>query len=59
MCAGKAKSIYLTVCPANDPCKRVLNKMFFDAKALRDYVATDEFKLKYPAEEFTFHKETY
>lgn len=56
--AGKAKSVYLTVCPKGK-LQSVLNKVFFDAKSLRDYMATDEFKAKYPAEEFTIHKETY
>lgn len=57
--AGKAKSVFLTVCPISDPCKRVLNKMFFDAKGLREFIATEEFKTKYPADQFTLHKETY
>lgn len=56
--AGKAKSLYLTVCPVGQ-LKSVLSKVFFDAKALRDYIGTDEFKAKYPADQFTIHRETY
>ena len=57
--AGKAKSVYLTVTPKGSPCKRVLSKEFFDAKACRDYLATEEFKAKYPADQFDIVKETY
>ena len=56
--AGKAKSVYLTVCP-NGKLQSVLSKVFFDAKGLREYIATEEFKAKYPADQFTIHKETY
>lgn len=56
--AGKAKSCYLTVLPKGE-LKRVLNKMFFDAKSMRDYMATEEFKETYPADKFDFVKETY
>jgi hypothetical protein len=33
--------------------------VFFDAKSFNDYVKTDEFKAKWPAEEFDIVKETY
>jgi hypothetical protein len=56
--AGKAKSCYLTVCPKGK-LQSVLRKVFFDAKALRDYIASDEVKAKFPESEYTFHKETY
>jgi hypothetical protein len=56
--AGKAKSVYLTVCP-NGKLQSVLRKVFFDAKALREFMSTDDFKEKYPVEEYTIHKETY
>lgn len=56
--AGKAKSIYLTVTPIGT-LKSVLNKVFFDAKALREYLASEEFKTKYPADQFTIYKDTY
>ena len=56
--AGKAKSVYLTV-SLNGTYKTVFNKVFFDAKALNDYIKTDEFKAKWPATEYTVSKETY
>lgn len=56
--AGKAKSIYLTVCPKNSHMS-VFKKVFFEAKSYHDYVKTEEFKSKYPAEEFDIVKETY
>jgi hypothetical protein len=56
--AGKAKSIYLTVCPKNSHMS-VFKKVFFEAKSYNDYVKTEEFKLKYPIEEFDIVKETY
>lgn len=56
--AGKAKSVYLTVCPIGK-LQSVLNKVFFDAKALREFIGSDDFKEKYPLESFTIHKETY
>ena len=55
---GKAKSVYLTVVPTVE-LKAVFRKTFFDAKSLREYVATEEFKEKYPAEKFALIKETY
>ena len=54
--AGKAKSIYLTVCPKNSHMS-VFKKVFFEAKSYNDYVKTEEFK--YPTEEFDIVKETY
>jgi hypothetical protein len=56
--AGKAKSIYLTISPKGT-FTSVFKKMFFEAKSYNDYVKTEEFKLKYPAEEFDIVKETY
>jgi hypothetical protein len=56
--AGKAKSVYLTINPKGT-FKTVFHKMFFDAKSYNDYVKTDEFKAKWPAEEFDIVKETY
>ena len=58
MCAGKAKSVYLTVTPIGK-LQSVLTKMFFDAKALREYIDTEEFKAKYPSDQFTIVRETY
>jgi hypothetical protein len=56
--AGKAKSVYLTVNPKGE-FKTVFQKVFFDAKAYNEYVKSDEFKAKWPAEQFDFVKETY
>lgn len=56
--AGKAKSIYLTILPKGKHMS-VFKKMFFDAKGYNEYVKTDEFKAKWPAEEFDIIKETY
>ncbi len=56
--AGKAKSVYLTINPKGT-FKTVFSKVFFDAKAYNEYVKTDEFKAKWPAEEFDFVKEIY
>ena len=56
--AGKAKSVYLTVTPKGK-LQSVFTKVFFDAKACRDYVATEEFKEKYPTELYDIFKETY
>ena len=57
--AGKAKSIYLTVSTHKEPHKAVFRKMFFDAKSLKEYTSTDEFKAKYPLTEYQLYKETY
>jgi hypothetical protein len=56
--AGKAKSIYLTITLKGDH-KAVFRKMFFDAKAYNEYVRSEEFKTKWPADEYTLVKETY
>jgi len=56
--AGKAKSVYLTINPKGTH-KTVFHKVFFDAKSFNEYVKTDEFKAKWPAEEFNIVKETY
>ena len=56
--AGKAKSVYLTINPKGE-FKTVFNKVFFDAKAYNEYVKSDEFKAKWPTEQFDFVKETY
>ena len=56
--AGKAKSIYLTILPKGKHMS-VFKKVFFDAKAYNEYVKTDEFKAKWPKEEFDIVKETY
>ena len=56
--AGKAKSVYLTVCPKGTH-KSVLHKMFFEAKTYNEFVKSEEFKQKYPADQFDIIKETY
>jgi len=56
--SGKAKSIYLTINPKGQ-FKTVFHKVFFDAKAYNAYVNTDEFKARWPAEQFDIIKETY
>jgi len=56
--AGKAKSVYLTINPKGT-FTTVFHKIFFNAKDYNDYVNTDEFKAKWPKEEFDLVKETY
>jgi hypothetical protein len=56
--AGKAKSVYLTV-NKKGSFKTEFTKVFFDAKSYNEYVNSDEFKAKWPAEEFNIVKETY
>jgi len=56
--AGKAKSVYLTVTPKGS-LTSVFRKMFFDAKAYNEFVKTEEFKEKYPADKFQILKEIY
>ena len=56
--AGKSKSVYLTVTPKGK-LMSVFRKVFFDAKSFNDYVKTEEFKQKYPKEEYEILKEIY
>ena len=56
--AGKAKSVYLTITKKGS-MKTEFSRMFFDAKAYNDYIKTDEFKAKWPVEEYTIVKEVY
>ena len=56
--AGKAKSVYLTITKKGE-MKTEFKKMFFDAKSYNEYVKSDEFKTKWPAEKFDIVKETY
>jgi hypothetical protein len=56
--AGKVKSIYLTIYQKGT-FKTALHKIFFDAKAYNEYVKTEEFKTKWPADQFDIVKETY
>ena len=56
--AGKAKSVYLTITKKGS-MKTEFTKVFFDAKSFNDYVKSEEFKAKWPAEEYNIIKETY
>ena len=56
--AGKAKSCYVSV-TSNETRKTVLNKMFFVAKDMNTFVNSEEFKAKYPADQYTVSKEIY
>ena len=55
---GKAKSIYLSVIPKGSYMS-VFKKMFFDAKSYNEYIKSEEFKTKWPKEQFDIVKETY
>jgi len=56
--AGTAKSVYLTI-NKKGSFKTEFTKVFFNAKDYNEYVKTEEFKAKWPAEEYTIVKETY
>ena len=57
--AGKAKSVYLTILPKGQLRPTILHKVFFDAKGYNEFVNTEDFKAKYPKEQFDIVKETY
>jgi hypothetical protein len=57
--AGKAKSVYLTILPRGQLRPTILHKVFFDARGYNDYVRSEEFKLKYPPDQFDIVKEVY
>ncbi len=56
--AGKAKSCYLTV-TAKGSLKTIFHKIFFNANDMNQYVKSEEFLTKYPADQFEHIKETY
>ena len=56
--AGKATSIYLTILPKGTHMS-VFKKVFFEAKAYNEYIKSDEFKEKFPADQFDIVKEVY
>jgi hypothetical protein len=56
--AGKATSVYLTVSDKKTH-KAALNKVFFKMADLNAFVNTEEFKEKYPADQYYIVKETY
>jgi len=56
--AGTAKSVYLTVSKKGS-FKTEFTKVFFNAKDYNEYVKTEEFKAKWPKEEYEIVKEIY
>jgi len=50
--------ILLTVTPKGQ-IQSVFRKTFFDAKGYNDYVKSEEFRAKWPADQFDVIKETY
>lgn len=56
--AGKAKSIYLTILPKGSHMS-TFKKVFFEAKSYNEYVKSEEFKAKWPADQFDIVKEIY
>jgi hypothetical protein len=56
--AGTAKSVYLTI-SKKGTFKTEFTKMFFNAKEYNNYVKTEEFKAKWPKEEYDIIKEIY
>ena len=56
--SGTAKSVYLTI-SKKGTFKTEFTKMFFNAKEYNDYVKTEEFKAKWPKEEYEIVKEVY
>jgi len=56
--AGTAKSVYLTI-NKKGSTKTEFTKVFFDAKSYNEYIKTDEFKARWPKEEYNIVKETY
>jgi hypothetical protein len=56
--SGTAKSVYLTISKIGS-YKTEFTKMFFNAKDYNEYIKTEEFKAKWPKEEYVINKETY
>ena len=56
--AGKAKSVYLSVVPRGE-LNSIFKKMFFNAKDYNEFVKADEFKEKYPTDQYQIIKEVY
>ena len=56
--ASKATSIYLTILPKGSH-NSVFKKIFFEAKSYNEYIKSDEFKTKWPKEQFDIVKEVY
>ena len=56
--SGKAKSVYLTVSKKGS-YKTEFTKVFFDAKSYNEYIKTDEFKARFPADQYQVVREVY
>jgi hypothetical protein len=56
--AGTAKSVYLTITKKGS-YKTEFTKMFFNAKDYNEYIKTEEFKAKWPKDEYVINKEIY
>ncbi len=56
--SGKATSIYFTVCPKGSH-KSVFKRTFFNAKEYNEFVKSEEFKAKWPKEDFEIIREVY
>jgi hypothetical protein len=56
--AGTAKSVYLTITKIGS-YKTEFTKVFFNAKDYNEYIKTEEFKAKWPKEEYVINKEVY
>jgi len=56
--AGKATSVYLTIADKKTH-KTILSKTFFKMAELNTFISSEEFKEKYPANEFYIVKEVY
>jgi hypothetical protein len=57
--AGKVKSVYLTVTRKDNPIKTEFRRTFFNVIEFNQYTQSDEFKEKYPNEEYNIIKEVY
>jgi hypothetical protein len=55
---SRVKSVYLTVRRRGE-VSTVFYRQFFDAKSYNDYIKTEEFKAKYPEEEYQITKDIY
>ena len=56
---GKTKSIYLTIYPKGTHHRSSFKKVFFNAKDYNEYLKTEEFKNKWPSDQFDLIKEVY
>ena len=56
--AGKATSIYLTVLPKGSHIS-TFKKVFFEAATYNAYIKSEEFKAKWPADQYDIVREVY